>query len=306
MDAMELYEPLIMGSTARTIFPFRPDLLPFQELYKYEVESEDIEGTYSHGDGGRRRSEFSMIPKTIQVPKIKFELGYEYEKLQQVEAGLLPYTDRTSKVAQKIANLEDRILFAGDPMFPSNAYGGVTDTTNISTAWGATVFNVTTAALARSTLGAGVVQLMNARAGNSNELMAGAVLNAPLFLTVNVAVYTAMMGVSNANTDRTLIQLITDDLIAYSGVGIGGLFVNDNLGATLDYDDDHVTATANAAGTALLNAYDENAFRVVHSAIDIREELSQIEGITTFIDERIVGDPRNNDSMIYEAGATIA
>ena len=70
MDAMELYEPLIMASTARTIFPFRPDLLPFQELYKYEVETEDIEGTYSHGDADRRRSEFNLVPKTIQVPKI--------------------------------------------------------------------------------------------------------------------------------------------------------------------------------------------------------------------------------------------
>jgi len=294
-DQDKILRELIHASVARRIAFHNPVLNYLtDEKFRYEQERLDTNPQVATGFGVTRRASFETKYTDVDVTRIRESISYTRDQLAKIKNSKLPMSTRVRYVVQKIAESEDRFFFAGDPKFANT---GLSNPNN-HTAWGSTAFNVTSFALARSTLGAGIGQLID-HYGDSLQ-------KKPLFLVVNPDVYKLMISGSNANTDSGIISILTEELKMHGADTAlsSHVFMSKYLGATLDYDGIDVDLSAPGTSNAALIAYDPNYIEVVTSQFDQNPNFIGSDFEIT-LGESYVPCWKNVNAIIYEDDVTV-
>ena len=265
-DSMELHKAIIKNSLVRKIAynNIRGDLnYDTDDKYRFYELKDDTNPQVSFGEHIIRRADFAEEYVDKNVPVIAEGLSYTRKQLAKVQKGLFNLDDRTMRIIRQMGRSEERFLFAGDPAVPTGM--GDFHMTHASNQTAATTnFDTQTVTTMRTSLGGQIGQLIDEY---GSELV-----NYPIFQVVSTDVYKEIIGVANANTDRSALNLLNEDLKSY-GLDTGmadHVFVSDYLfgqAGALDFDGPDVVLGTAGTEASMLIVGDPDAWRLELSPI---------------------------------------
>lgn len=305
-DSDELHMELTQASLVRTVASnnIRQDLdFLTDDKYRYEKELLDSNPQVSFGEasGSKRRADISIEYVDVNVPRIEEGVAYKRADIAKINKGRMPISDRVRRVLSKMGESEERFFFAGDPKVGDGmGHYELTDALN-STAWGATAFDVTTIALARSTLGAAIGQLIDTYKSSLKQF--------PLFLAVSPDIYKLLINQANVQTDASTMGLLTNDLKMHGANTAlpSHIFMSKYLFGTagaLGLDGPDVVLKTEGVRAAALICGDPDSWRVETSMVDQNDWM--VGGnLRVDLGYSFVPYYKNNDAIIYEAGVVV-
>jgi len=292
----DLITPIQKATKARAIAPVFTELDPTQDTVVIEELAEKIIVDYHYGTkSDDQLSSFEFTKTTVPVPRLNARMVLDWDDYVAAQAGKLDMSGRQQRIAVEMARREDMAFFGEDD---KTLVKGPSDTTNNSTAWGATVLDVTTYALIESSLPAGIGQLID----NGIE-----VDQFPLFLAVTPDVYKLMMGapsLKDGENGLALANRLLNELGAPKAVP--GVIMTDKLGASITTVTGVPTYTASTSNAALF-AHSPQHYGVFASVLDPRPgAIDKYNGARIRFVERWLPYFFKTEAIIYEAGVTIS
>jgi hypothetical protein len=225
IDTKELYKQLIEEGVSRRVFPaasLTPILRPGQKSFQIWDIYDDLKTNYGPVAANFPTNVMSMRPKQYDTFKIFTKLMADKDLKEEMDLGLLPWSERVSRALTKVAQDEDMYAIAGESTV--NGVSGIADTTastGFSTA-ATTELDLTTFLTARTTL-KGLISQLNAGLKSNGRGLAN-VRQAPLILLVTEDVFDRGIEMSSADTttDTSItdgIDLMNSILQKYGGPG---------------------------------------------------------------------------------------
>lgn len=305
-DSLELHKTLIGSSLVRTIAynNIRGELdYDSDDKYRFEELKDDSNPQISLGESMLRRADFSLEYTDKNVPAISEGLSYSRKDLAKIQGTKFPLDERVRRIITKMGETEERFFMAGDPKLGSTT--GTYELTNANNQTAATTnFDTQTVTTMRTSLGGQIGQLI--------DVYGSKLKNYPLFLVVSPDVYKEIIGVANANTDRSAVGLLTQDLKEY-GLETTGyethVFVSDYLfGQAGDIDFDGKDVVLGNAGTeaSALICGDPNAWQIVMSPIFQGAWAGARGSIDVEIGYAMLPYFYNDDAIIYDDNVELA
>lgn len=176
------------------------------DKYRYYKEVLDSNPQVSLGEsrGNRRRAQAVERYVDVNVPTIDEGLAYSRKDLAKVEKGRLPVSRQVQRVIAKMAEVEERFFFAGDPKLGSTTGAYEITNSNNHTDWGSDNFDTADVSVCRTSLGSGL--------GVAFDHYKERLKDFPIFLAVSNDVYKEILLLNNQYTDANVFELLTNDL----------------------------------------------------------------------------------------------
>lgn len=302
IDSQKIRDNIIVGGKARSVAPVSGDISQ-QDFkkgeFKWLIRNDK---TYLRAsptpEDDRYRSDFGYAPITEDLMFIKDGLQYKHYDVLNINDGLLPVDQRQTLLSRYFSQAEDRLFFGDDPFARAGGWTGISNAhatptvgTHASTAWGATVNNVSTLDLAMTTLGAGLGYLIDGMED---------IAQFPLFYVVTPDVYKVLLGLKDEN-GACIPQLL--ELLRATGNGSAEIIHTKWLGATTDMNMGALDITNGTSNSALMAWSPEN-YEIHTSDLISRIDQNPVDGLRINMEEAFLPTFYRPEAIIYEAGVT--
>lgn len=294
VEISEIMRVIYDNSKARKIFPVLNELQSHSRQIEVFEQTDDINWSYQMKPQAVR-SEFGIKPSTVDTPVISSSLSYEWDELQIMNEGKLPFSQKQMDMTKPFNVAEDRICLTGATRAVDNAVVTSVSTTGTNSVAAGTEFNTSTYALAISTFEAMVGQLID---GLSE-------LNNPLVFAVTPDVYKVMRGTENVNTDANAVREI-EARMKEIHPGSSGVISTQYLGGTPTLNANKKGFTTGSTNACLFN-WNPQYYYVVASDLEPRSRpVTKVDGLYTQWVERWRPVYRKKEAIIYSGTAVIA
>ena len=240
IDSGLLVKAVLADSAGKELTTVVRSLSAQDQEVTVETLTNDILVTIGLDPWQARRAAHAIVRNKFVVPILAAEIEYQHDQYQRINKTKNPVAALIADVAIQFADREDAlILGATDVTIGDNE--GIANASNHTAM--STALNMSTFALAASTIALAIGQLVSG--------MKGMVRKHPMILCMTPDVENAAAGVLNTNSDKTVLQLWDETLKLRGGPG-SGILVADNLGATATFADGLLVITTTTLNVALV------------------------------------------------------
>lgn len=219
------------------------------------------------------RSTNSIIEELKKVPIWSAPLSYDWDTLQNIDNGILPFNQRVAIVGTHLARFEQAHAFA-------HVTTGVRDSDSLPFIENGSAVTTLTLASGDAAI-AGLREEIGVLVGRYGSLK-----NRPLILAFNNVSYAIAVKLVSSKTDKTFIQMVQEELLLQGGPGSGWVIIEE-LACTLTVKDDIVTIVNNVNESMALLLVDDSHFEIYASEIGERSKpVNSLEGLDMNIVER--------------------
>ena len=285
-----LVEPIRKMSNIRRLVAPRGGLMPSDLQIEIETVTDDLPITVDMEFYENNQQHQSLDMNTYDVPVISAEMQYTVDELRRINSSNLPFNQRARAMGWSMGDKEEALSFAVSST-------GVKDGDNQPLLENGTAMNwdIDAYDTLKTSLGTALGAL---------STKFGSLKPFPLVFAMNDKAFTTINQISNANTDRSGLEHIQQQLQLYGAPGSGIMQVP-NLGAALTVgNNNELSVTVEADEAVALFCVSPDHFEIFNSPVEVRMYEHPIHGLHVVALERWISRVHHAEAIQYDIDAT--